>query len=135
MELLRNSRSFFQPHILLSNSIFFSFTRFDFGCAGVPPPDAAFLQEWVVPKQEPSIDAILSKYSRLEFKWDAPGKPPPAQCAHLLLIIGMNDSGDRVHRPILLWCQTCVFAGNTIRIDPSAFGIQHESDLWDQIYK
>src|SRR5262249_59386956 len=97
MELLGNSSALFQAHILFSYPLFFLFTRFNFCSARVPPSDASLFYQWVVTKQEPSVDAILSEQSCAEFERITPGKGMLPFGSHLLGIVWMNDPADYVH--------------------------------------
>ncbi len=133
MEFLGNSSAFLQTHIFLPDPFFLLFTRFNFRRAQVPSSRSAFLYQRVVPRQEPAVDAVLSKQSCIEFKRLTLGKPTLACSSHPLHIVGMNYPADHVRGTKLLKCQTCVFAGDTICVNRLAVPVQHDNYLGNKI--
>src|SRR5260221_12648891 len=87
MEFLGNSSAFLQTHIFLPDPFFLLFTRFDFRRGHVPSSRSAFLDEGVVARQEPAVDAVFSKQSYIQFKPLARCNPPVACGSHPLPIV------------------------------------------------
>src|SRR5215469_12233511 len=108
MEFLCNSSAFLQTHVFLPDPFFFLFTRFNFRRAHVPSSYSAFLYQGVVPRKEPTVDAIFAEQSRIELKRLSPAKPTLARGSHPLRISGINYPTDYVHGTKLLKCQTRV---------------------------
>src|SRR3974377_2068019 len=103
-----NPIAFLQARVFLSDLLFFLFPRFNLCCSPVASFDAAFFYPWIVTKQEPPLDSIFSKQSCLVFIRVTPEKCLFSSGSPLLRIVGMNDSTDHVHGPILIKSQPCV---------------------------
>ena len=96
MQFLSKSRSFLQSEILLPDKLFFLLPGFDFDCAGVPSFDTSLFHERVVTNEEPSVNAVFSAYSRLEFKRIVSPKSRIRYCSQVVDIIGMSNGSDNV---------------------------------------
>src|SRR5208283_1479584 len=124
---------FAERDILVSQSLFSLLARFNFRSSHVPSSDATVLHQWVVPKQEPSVNAIFSEQSRLKFKRVTDEEPILACGPHPLHVVRMSYLTDHVQRTTLFHRKTHVFPGHTVGENPFAVRSQYHNHLGDEI--
>src|SRR5208283_4186172 len=124
---------FAERDILVSQSLFSLLARFNFRSSHVPSSDATVLHQWVVPKQEPSVNAIFSEQSRLKFKWVTDEESILACGPHSLHVVRMSYLTDHVQRTTLFHRKTHVFPGHTVGENPFAVRFQYHNHLGNEI--
>jgi hypothetical protein len=135
MELLGDSGSFFQANVLSPDALLFLLPRLNFRSGHVPSLDATVFYEWVVTKQEPSVNAVFSEQSCLKLKRVTDQESVVAYVPHYLPIVRMNCATDHVHCPIFFKGKAGVFPRNTVGVNPIAIGCEYHNHLGDEVHK